>query len=64
MTPEILERMSGEELLLLSIQYGERVRPAVDAELDRRARSGRRGQKWPARNRIASHWARRPAVAA
>ena len=59
-----LRQMSGEELLLLSIQYGESVLPAVDAELDRRARSGRRGQRRPARNRIASHWAHRPAVAA
>ena len=63
MTPEILEKMSGEELLLLTILNGEYVHPAVEAELDRRARLGRPRHKRPAPNRLASPRLR-PAVAA
>ena len=40
MDRQILKRMTGEELLLLRILNGEGVRPAIKAELDRRARLG------------------------
>jgi len=63
MTPEILERLSGEELLLLTILNGESVRPAIEAELDRRARFGRPWHKRPALKRPANRQPR-PAVAA
>lgn len=43
---EILKRMTGEELLLMTIFNNDQARAAVDLELDRRARSGaRRGRK-------------------
>ncbi len=57
MTPDILERMSGEELLLLTIMNGEYLRPAIQVELDRRARFGRTGHKGSPLNRLAN---RRP----
>ena len=40
MNTEILKRMTGEELLLLRILNGESTRPAIEAELDRRAMMG------------------------
>jgi len=50
---EILKRMNGEELLLLRILNGSSVQPAIDAELDRRARGGphaAREEFWAGRN--------------
>lgn len=37
----IVKQMTGEELLLMTIFNNENARAAVDAELDRRARTGR-----------------------
>ena len=48
-----LKHMTGEQLLLLRVLGGEPVRPAIEAELDRRARLG-----------IAVSRQRRPAGAA
>lgn len=39
MNPEILKRMTGEELLLLRILNGVSLGPPIEAELDRRAGS-------------------------
>ena len=36
----IMSRMTGEELLLMRLLNGSSVLPAIDAELDRRARFG------------------------
>jgi hypothetical protein len=54
MAQKILERLSGEELLLLRILGGENVRTAVEGELDRRAQAGP-----PRRRRSADYWAGR-----
>ncbi len=40
MTIAILERMTGEELLLLRIHHDEEFGAAIDAELDRRTTAG------------------------
>lgn len=54
MTPTILKRLSGEELLLLRIQYGQSVGQAIEAELDRRALLGRPRVKRLALKRLAN----------
>jgi hypothetical protein len=51
---DVLRHMTGEELLLFSIQRGKEVFATVDAELDRRAKAartrrlseGRQGAAW------------------
>jgi len=51
---DVLRHMTGEELLLFSIQRGKEVFAALDTELDRRAKAartrrlseGRRGAAW------------------
>ena len=63
MIASILSRMSGEELLLLRILNGDSVRPAVDAELDRRGRFGPQGPAgsedfWAGRTYAERHSAR------
>jgi len=40
MTSAVLEQMTGEELLLLRILYGEGFIAAIDVELDHRATGG------------------------
>ncbi len=44
-----LQRMTGEELLLVSVLNGPRVQTLVDRELDRRAIFGRTVSPGPAR---------------
>ena len=55
MMGEILKRMSGEELLLMSILQGSHVQADVDAELDRRALSGTPRRR-AVRTRAALAW--------
>jgi hypothetical protein len=50
----ILNRMTGEELLLMRILNGDSVLPAVEAELDRRAITGVTART-TTRNRQAGH---------
>ena len=50
-----LERMSGEELLVLRVFGGEMVRPDVDRELDHRAHVNRAFSGKYADQRIPSH---------
>lgn len=40
MIDEVLQKMTGEELLLLGIRSGEAVRESISTELDRRALLG------------------------
>lgn len=55
----VLSKMTGEELLLLTVLNGGEVYDAVEAELDRRARTAR-----PPRIRLGGHdlVTRRPAA--
>jgi hypothetical protein len=55
-----LTRLTGEELLLVSVLYGPEIQPAVDRELDRRAVSPRAGtsRRRPAARAAATPWQR------
>jgi len=51
-----LQEFSGEELLVVSVLGGSKVRPAVNAELDRRALFGRwqHERRWRPGTRIVA----------
>ena len=56
-----LQRMSGEELLLMRILRGDVAAGPIDAELERRALHGKRQQRGSARCWRAAPVANRPA---
>ena len=63
MMSEALRGMTGEELLVLRVLGGEGVAPAIDRELDRRARACpsrhvRGAVDWAARTHAIRHSAR------
>ena len=54
---KILSKMTGEELLLLRIFNGKEIAPAIDAELDHRARMDVAAPVWARAGRTSrANW--------